>query len=239
MVSRIVFKYLVRSRIQWLSILMSGVFLTCTYSKFIPEPNSYFPLDTDFYTVYKISETKYPINSQPISKTYYLKQQLSSVADENSDSGTKKFQLQRFKKNSLQAEWQLDSIWIGTISLNNLIISENNQRYIKLVFPFKKNTIWNTNELNTFGKSEIKYSEELSNQTVNGLVFTDCINAVAKADSNLLIKQVFNEIYAPKVGLIIKEQTKLDYCQSTPDCIGKKIINFGYTYKQELIDYKK
>lgn len=239
MLSHFVSKYLARTGILILpSILFLGI-NACSYKIAELKPFSYYPIEPDYFTIYKINEIKYPINGIPTEKTYYLKQQITSVSDLNSGIESKNFIIERFTKPNLDSEWKLDSIWNGNLSINRLIITENNQKKLKLIFPFEKNSVWNVNEYNQLDIKEITYSDKFSDLKLKNFMFNNCIAAVEKADSNLIEKQVLLEIYAPNVGLVKKETTKLNYCQSSADCIGKKIINFGFSINQELIDYKK
>ncbi len=239
MLSNFISKYLARTGILiLLSILFLGI-NACSFKIADVKPISYYPIEPDYFTIYKINEAKYPINGIPTEKTYYLKQQITEISDLNSDMESKKFLIERFTKINLDSEWKLDSIWAGNRSINKLIISENGLKKVKLIFPYEKNSVWNLNEYNQSEEKEIKYSDDFYDLKLNNNLFNNCIATIEKADSNLIEKQVFMEYYAPNVGLIKKESTKINYCQSSTNCIGKKIIHFGYSIKQELIDYKK
>jgi hypothetical protein len=53
--------------------------------------------------------------------------------------------------------------------------------------------------------------------------FKNSIHVIEKQDSSLSIYSVF----ADGIGLVYQENTVIDYCQTTPDCIGKSLISSG------------
>ena len=68
--------------------------------------------------------------------------------------------------------------------------------------------------------------------------FLKTVTIIRQDDSTLLSKNKYMEIYAANVGLIRTEKIFVQYC-STPDCIGKGIIESGWKEISVINKYGK
>lgn len=151
-----------------------------------------------------------------------------------------------------------DSVWTGKLKRNQYISTENNIKYIKLVFPPSKSKKWDKNALNTKKNNEVHYTNIRVPKKINDLYFLNCVEVEHnnEYDSTLLPTilhkyqnvgylaevKIENEIYAENVGLISKIDIFLE--NSYNESLGKYInddffvIASGKQYFQKLIDYK-
>ena len=195
----------------------------------------YFPLAVGQYQIYEVYEVKYSLSQAPSISKSYLKEQISNV--NNSSNQQKHFTIERYKRISANQPWQIDSVWTGQLYPNKAIRTENNIAFVKLIFPIQISQFWNKNELNSLPEQMISYKTRSGNFQIDDKNYTNVISVVIKNDSSLLSKQKNIEIYAPKFGMIYLENANLSYCQSSPDCIGKNIIEYGFERKMKLIEF--
>lgn len=195
---------------------------------------AYFPLELGRFQTYTVSESNYSVSSQEIIKKYELKERISEVLV---DTETRKvFKLERLKRANSSQNWQIDSVMKVEWLPNAILKTENNISFMKLVFPIETTMKWNQNTYNTLPKTDL-VSTRLKNIKVGTKNYNDVVSVVERNDSSAISKVKRYEVYAPKVGLIYKENTTLEYCQSTPSCIGKGIIEAGIIRIMTLESY--
>ncbi len=194
----------------------------------------YFPLTIGQYQIYEVTESLYNISNDPIHSKYFLKERISESYE--SPTSEKIYKIERFKKQTMGQAWKIDSVWTTHLMINKAIRTENNITFVKMFFPIQTSQFWNKNELNSYPEQKIKYENKGEDFKIDTKVYTNTIAVVIKDDSTLLTKNKNFEIYAPTFGMIYLEKTNLDYCQSSPSCIGKGLIEFGKEQKMKLIE---
>lgn len=215
-------------------LIMLGIGASCQTDKADPMPDSsaYFPLDSGDYWVYQVTqETYFP--ATPVKKNVYqLQHRISSSYMKN---GQLYFLLEESIKRSEQTGFQLSAVKTVYKNLKEVVSAERNVPLLKLFFPISPTTSWNINTYNANADTLLHYDDARKAFSVGNLKFDQTISVLGANDSTLVNLQRYRQIYAPGVGLVFSENTSLAYCQSTPDCIGKAIIESGTKQKWELL----
>ena len=195
----------------------------------------YFPLETGRYIEYEISEIRYDVTSAiPSRATYFLRE----VCGQSflGTTGIEQFPIERYKKTLPEAPWTLDSIWTAYQLPDRAVRVENNVTFVKLAFPLTDQGTWNGNLLNA--RPEENYQAQFNAAFPAQNDFPESLTVVQRRDSSLVSLYKRNEVYAPGVGLVYKEDISLEYCQEA-SCIGSGKIDTGISRIMKIIKYGK
>lgn len=196
-------------------LLLAAVLTACETT--ISEPaEDYFPVNTGVTAEYEVKETRYSVTEAPLELTWYLKEVVGEPLDEI--NGFSVYKLERYRKNLPGDAWKIDSVWTIYRQPDKVVKTENNTPYIKLRLPASDGLSWNGNALNTLNEQTYRLKTGADGQA----------EVVQMADSSLVHLNKSIEKYQAGKGLIYKEVRVYNYCQSSPDCIGKNIITSGF-----------
>ncbi len=206
-----------------------------------PDPGSigldHFPLAVGNFRDYGVQQITYRFSGSVDTVRFELRE-LAADSYTNEEGGTT-FVLNRSVRNGPFASWVIDSVWSTRRTSFQAIQVENNQPFVKLVFPVAERKTWDGNALN--GNQEEQYrmvnvfqpfspatgSEEHSNTiTVIQSEFDDGITRIDQR----------KEVYALDIGLVYRSSKKVEFC-TDPDCLGMEIIEVGMDWQQTLIDF--
>lgn len=221
------------------TLALAAVMLACSdNNKEIASAGyEYFPLEEGNYVIYQVEKTQYSVADDPIQVSYYLKELCSKPYIDG--AGNEIYKIERYKKTSLQQNWKIDSVWTAYRPLDKAVKVENNIAFVKMVFPVSNGNKWNGNLLNTLSAENYKASTNTNSLKINNLIFDKSLTVTQKYDSSLVSLDKRQEIYAPNIGLVYKETSNLEYCQSSQDCIGKGIIDSGQKLVMKIVSYGK
>lgn len=200
-------------------------------NNFIVPSEEYYPYKNAYSRIYEVIEINYQINNPKTEKRYYLKEQINSI---NKNDNVITFNIQRYKSTTT-SNWKLDSIWTAIKTPDKLIIKENNVEFVKLTYPIIENAKWDINLFNT--TKPLLATSSINNKKVNygNIEISKSVVINISNDSSLVSLNKNKEVYGLNTGLLEKTIENFEYCQSTPDCIGKGIITFGNSKKVKLI----
>ncbi|PKK37614.1 hypothetical protein BWI96_03835 [Siphonobacter sp. SORGH_AS_0500] len=205
-----------------LAFLFVGLsFWACNPSKNDPQSAGYeyFPLEKGNYIVYDVTATQYAIAQDSTTSRYQIKE---VVADSfPSLDGLASFRIERFRRNTSDQAWSIDSVWTARRTIDKAIRTENNIPYVKLTFPTYLDQRWNGNQLNGLDEKEYKVSRIHESMGVGGNNFPETLTVLQESKSTEIDLVNRQETYAKGIGLIRRERTELYYCQSA-SCFGQK-----------------
>lgn len=241
--------HLQQSRIvAWFSLLFGTMACVPDNEVSIVSGKEYFPLVVGDYRIYHVEETQVtPFNVEE-NFSYDLK---TVVTDSfRNATGDYTYMITRFKRSNAAESWNSFDTWTARKTDQELVVSEGNVPFVKLVFPAQPNTKWNANAYNNLETNEFCDGAEVIScdiytienieagfETDGGLVFDNALEVIENNNPDILIEHdVRRSVYAWDVGLIFKEVTVLTYC-TTGDCYGKQLVETGLIFKQELIEY--
>jgi hypothetical protein len=225
-------KYFVR--FLWCSVV---VLAACDEGEPVEKGNgeAYFPLRTGLYQIYSVDETIYTEFNPPEELSYELK---TEVVDSfpNAEGGFT-YVIYRSTRDSESDPWEFQETWSARINISQVVLSEGNVPFIRILLPVYTDKIWDGNELNILDEDLYEITEAGSSyQLEDGPIFSNCLVIVQENALNFLKRDEREEVYAKDVGLIYKKSIVLNYCDET-DCFGQSIINDGVEYVQVLKEY--
>lgn len=194
----------------------------------------YFPIEVGQYQLYEVNESIYSISAAPITRVFFVKEKISEKYI--TSNGEYVYKIERSKRNNSSQTWRIDSVWTTEVHTNKVIRTTNNLSLVKLIFPIQSGQSWNINEYNNRPK-QLATSENVGESfLLDNKNYPKTVSVIIRNDSSLISKKRNIEVYAKQYGMIFQENTNLSYCQSTPSCIGKKLIDFGIEQKTKLIE---
>lgn len=196
----------------------------------------YFPLETGRFMEYEVQEVSYAVGKTPVLSSYFLKEVYGP--ETVGVGGQVQYQFKRYRRTTAQQNWAADSVGFAYLLPDRAVKAENNLPLVKMVFPLYEGLKWNGNHYNNLPPQTYEARFIKTPFTVNSLSFAESLNIIRQNDSSLVTLVRFTERYAPTVGLIYKESTALNYCQ-TPNCLGKGIIESGTRKMLKIVSYGK
>ncbi len=125
-------------------LLVAFVAVSCSENEVIPDPIArgmdYYPLAVGDYRVYKVTDIKYQHN-RVISEEEFLMREwvVDSFLDQ---TNVLTYKIIRSVRPDAQSEWFDDSVMTVTKGHSSVILTKDNTKYVKLVFPVKEGKTW-------------------------------------------------------------------------------------------------
>lgn len=217
-----------------------------TNTKTVDFSYTYFPLEEGHFVTYKVDSISYNDFFNPVlvtKSTFYIKE---VVADEFVDlQGRKSRRIERFKKINLNDDWQVYNVYYATITATTAEKIEENQRFIKLIFPIAEEKQWlGNNFINPI--NELLYLKNwnytMSNihqpKSIGALSFDSTLVVLQQYDSSAINITTSVEQYATNVGLIYKELRVLA-SQNNFNLPWEERAEQGYIFRMTIVDYGK
>jgi hypothetical protein len=190
---------------------------------------AFFPLEEGLFWEYNVTEENYAAGATPVRRNYQLRERVGGAF---TVANQPVFRLERYTRSNAQMPWRLDSVWTVQRTTTEARRTENNQVFVKMVFPVQENTRWMANAARGI-------SYRYRNAFESYRTYNQAVEVVERDDSSAINLYRKREWYAEAVGLFFKENTSLDYCQSSPSCIGRGQIEFGKRQIWQLTKYGK
>jgi hypothetical protein len=198
----------------------------------------YFPLSVGNYWVYDVSEITFDTLIQDITMDYQERYQVVDSFKNQLNEIT--YVIYLSKRNSTTDEWENMQTWTAKIShTNEIVVTEENIAYIKLVLPVREGTTWLGNKYNTI-------EADRNNSRIDEYVFQDVkkpfgdfantVTVQQSNDVNLVYKDIRTSTYAENVGLIYQVNNYIDYCDDN-NCLGLYLRKHEQTKIQALAEY--
>ena len=226
-------------------LLLTGLFSSACREEIAMNPDqgyNYFPLKQGSWIIYKVDSTYYDdFSKDTFSYTFDLLEKVDTLMW-FSDS-TLAFRLERYKRRNDSGDWNGPRIWWADTSRTRALKAEENNIFVKLIFPNKMGDEWNGNSMNTFGYKAYRISSKDVSYKIDSLEFDSVLTVVQQADTGknfLLDYRLYTERYARNIGLIEKvayDVTGYTDKDPIPDTIGKPVlqrIRSGIIYRQRI-----
>jgi len=196
---------------------------------------AFYPLSAGDYREYEITQIKYSILDHPDTIRYLLKEQVGDSFINQTGGIT--YTLNRYKRSNDTLAWEIDSVWTVIKSETNVVVTENNIPFTKLIFPVLDQKQWDGNAFNIYEEELYSYEDTYQFFTSGNIDYNSTLKVIQVYNpDSIVMKDIRSEIYAENVGLIYKETIILYYCTEN-ECLGQQIIEQGMDFKQELIGY--
>lgn len=212
----------------------------------------FYPLEVGYWQEYKVDSILFNNFTNPVSVdtfSFFLKEEIESTyKDLNNDLN---YRVVRSKKSDSSA-YTINHVISVKSSSTNIQKVENDLRFIKLVFPIKKDKTWNGNiyidaldepSLDFYNPNkfnwEYVYTDVYHSYEINGFSFDSCVTVIQIDDENLFEKKYSKEIYAKNVGLVYKELLILETQAAPSNHSFIERAENGFILKYSIVDFKK
>lgn len=217
-------------------LLVAGSLLwQCSETKEV-DPNSlgteYYPLKTGIFRVYDVHGVKYNSVIDSVEFSYLLKETITDSFT-NLESGIS-YILERQKKYEENGGWEIDSIWTSRKDDRTATLVENNVAIVSLTFPLVENKTWDGNKLNGEDEAQFEMKDIQKPYEDSYGYYQESVTVIQDYLPPNVVNYISQkEIYARGIGLVYKENVKLEYQQNGPE----GIIRSGLKYYQHLLEY--
>lgn len=188
--------------------------------------SDFYPNQTGYYIIYDVDSTYYDDFTHTVSRdTFQIKEIIESQFTDQQNRDARR--IERWYKWSDTTDWILKDVWYSVKTLFRVERIEENERFIRLVFPVSDYTTWDGNAMNDIGYQKYEFDNVYDPYTVNNINFDSTCKVKQAASSNLIDEKLQYEIYAKKIGLIYKRYKVLK-----KDYVTSQIISgIDYTWK--------
>jgi hypothetical protein len=202
-----------------------------------PQPTSaeYFPLTPGQAAHFDVTEQQYALGAAPRTVVYQIKEVVGSPFQDALGQTT--YRLLRYRRATDAQPWQPDSAWSSRRTDLLALRTENGNPFVKLSFPLQNGATWNGNQYNSLGADGYECRNVGQPFTVQAKTYDQTATVLQQSDSTLVSLDKRVEVYAKAVGLVYRENAQLQYCSSTPACVGKYQIDYGSRQIYRLRSY--
>ena len=208
----------------------ASVFFACRKDTSVitePQGYDYFPVNIGHTTVYDFDsvfiDTKVAAND---TVHYQIKEYVHSVFIDNSKRHS--VRIERYIRYKQTDPWVIKNVYYALLTATTAERVEENQRYVKLIFPVRQDATWKGNAYTTQDDWDYTYTAVNTSLAVSGKTY-DSTATVTQVDELNLIERLYSaETYAPHIGLISKEYIDED---RLPDGTIVKHVSCTYHIK--------
>jgi hypothetical protein len=237
------------------------VTIESSLDEIIAEQQQYFPLTIGQVIEYQCDSIVYDFAATGgtirDTSTTFIREAITDTL--RTPSGELSWIVERSERNHPDSSWVVRRIWSATVSNQYAARTEENLRFMRLVFPMDKRSEWNGNlwieasrEIEIAGERVRPFADwqyEVDSIDVSqrvGAFEFDSVLVITEVDqTNVIERRLSRSRYAKGVGLVSKEQLILDsqYCNRTPapvDCETKPWVDKaekGYILRQTVTRY--
>lgn len=224
---------------KFLILFALGFFFNITSCKKDDQVNvftgyRYYPTNIGHEIIYNVdSIVKSAFNQGQVDTFHFqVKEVIADTFPDNEGRST--LRIERFKRLTSSDPWVIYKVWTANVSLSRVEKDEDNNRFIKLIFPPSTSKDWNGNALNNLGEQMYEITDLNVPDTYNGLSFDSTLTVLQNDVDDVIEKSFEQERYATGVGMYYKKQFNGQYKQA-----GGGFVLDGYIdYREEIISYK-
>lgn len=221
-------------------VVFCGLMAACSTNSLSPSDlnlsESYFPLEKGSFIIYDVEQTDYTFVDGIIERKYQLREWVKDTL--TLQDGQLAYQLERATRvDTTVDEWAIDSIWVAYKTNTQAVRYESSVPFVKLIFPIKRNSIWNGNQLNNNLPDIVenwKVTAFETSKVINARKFDKTITVNHRSDSSCRGKYNKEEIYAQGIGLVSRTYTNFTYEETDPPCTPPFKIEVGRFYVEKF-----
>lgn len=204
----------------------------------------YYPLDTNSYIVYNVTEIDLDIQVGKYDTLRYQLKELLADTVFSEDSAVKSFKIERYVRKDTTKLWEILNVWQVKQSARNVVRIEDNKPIVKQVYPMTKNQIWNIHRYDTVPEQTATLISYNTPGNIGKFSFDNIANVEIVDYETMVEKHYEAEQYAKGVGLVSKQKIDIESqaIGNKPIDITKPImqrITHGKIVSWELFDYSK
>jgi hypothetical protein len=194
---------------------------------------NYFPNNVGHYVIYNVDSLVLNVlHTQPIDTfKYQIKEVIDSIFPDITGRPTQR--IERYKRTDPSQPWVIEKVWTGNLTQTDAERNEDNEKYVRLIFPPSLYATWNGNAYNTLGQMNYEYLAVDQPLAVAGTYFDSTLTVLQDSNLNLIQHQFYFEQYARNVGRIYKVIIDLNYSNPNPDI---SVFNWLNTHNIVITD---
>lgn len=166
---------------------------------------NYFPLKPGMYIIYDVDsfyiDCQYDIYD---TLHFQLKEKLDTFFIDG--TGKPAMRIERYARNNSSSNWQIRDVWWADTLSTRAIKTEENMKYVKLIFPPIEGEQWNGNAYNSITDWNFLYRYESVDKpySIGVMNFDSTASVLQQSIQNLLTYKYQVEKYARHIGLIYR-----------------------------------
>lgn len=210
------------------------LFSACKDDNFPPLKSfdSYYPIEVGHESIYLVDSIFYDdFNDTIFTHSSRLREVVDTIFETQDAQGNTQIEFVSYLySETLPNVWQYIATYSTRKNAQRVERTENNQNFIKMVFPVVDEKTWQGNALTNLAPWTYQYQETHLSKTFNGINY-DSTLVVKQAEENNFIQELLSlEIYAKDIGMVYKEFTDIETQQG---------VQSGLTLKITLESYKR
>ncbi len=219
----------------------------------------FFPLEVGKYRVYQVDSIQFDVGGDNLptqdSSTFFLREE--TVEQYEDETGAMIYRIERYRADTLGAPWRIVDVVTQSRSINQAYHTEDNVKYIPMVFPIKEGQEWDGNafvpedmvvlvlgeSIEMFKGWQYKVLATDQAETIGPHTYDAVVTIQQSDDENLIEYRHSIEKYAKDVGRIYRFRQILDsYCKYisfNDPCIDKtwrEKAGRGFIVREVLIE---
>lgn len=183
--------------------------------QWIDTGSEYYPNEIGYYIVYDVDSTYYDdFNHTIFRDTFQIKEVFeSSFLDQQNREARR---IERWYKYNDTSEWVLKDVWHSVKTNFRVEKIEENERFVRLIFPISEYSSWDGNAMNDKGYQKYEFDNVNNSFSFDTFTFDSTCKVLQANSSNLIDEKLQYEIYAKHIGLVYKKYKviKKDYVTS-------------------------
>ena len=244
-----------------LLVVLAGFLTGCDKNEEEVDPSrmgyEYYPLEIGNYRIYKVTNIKFQHNVGDTTR-FQMKERVDTSFYDQTNKLT--YKIIRSVRPNENSPWVDDSVMVVSKLNNMVLLTKDNTKYVKMVFPVKEGLTWLGDAYNNrqavsystdgtkrsdyyLKKDPYTYQQAGAPYTHNGTVYPKSVTIVQGTPTETWIGyDDRKEVYAEGVGMVYSLYNKVVYCNQmfSFDCeyaTGYKLQ--GLERHEELIEYGK
>jgi hypothetical protein len=231
-----------------LLVVLAGFVAGCESKYKDPDPKAmgydYYPLEIGDYRVYNVTDTRYSSNVGTTTRFQLRERVDTSFIDQ---TGQLVYKVVRSRRPNEQVAWLDDSVMVVAKTSSMVLLTKDNTKYVKMVFPVKQGTRW---QADVFNNRSVDNSKEYATYTdlntpfeYNDRVFQSTVTVIQGSPFDNVQLDDRKEVYAENIGLVYRLFNRAVYCEgssSSSSCqLGVSWKESGHERHEVLIDHGK
>lgn len=167
----------------------------------------YFPNSTGTYIEYEVDSIHYGIEID--STHFFLREEYAE--DFVDDEGQAAVRIERYKRPTDTDTWILTDVWSQKRTTTTAERVEEDQRYVRMIFPVSSDAMWDGNAYNSMDPWEYSYQDIAEPYTFNGNTYSNTLRVQQRSSINLVDQEEAYEYYEKGTGLVYKYLMDLNF----------------------------
>jgi len=167
------------------------------------------------------------------------------------DDSNTKFIIQKSYRKQNDDPWIITDVYITELSEQKAFKTEDNRKFIKLVFPLREGKTWDGNihfddrtQVDVFGEllriyEGWNYTMSKEETSVNGIKYSEAVRVDHINKDDGLVYANSYEYYAKDIGLVYKSFTHLDTQELGSTKPWEEKAEKGFIVEQKLVSFTK